>query len=78
MPAKLVTVQEVDISPDLKHAKVWMGMIGRDGRSTRLNGRTALPRGKTFKGSSRVVLCSSSHLNFTFTSTMQANAVIAS
>jgi ribosome-binding factor A len=28
MPAKLVTVQEVDISPDLKHAKVWMGMIG--------------------------------------------------
>jgi ribosome-binding factor A len=28
MPAKLVTVKEVDISPDLKHAKVWMGMIG--------------------------------------------------
>jgi ribosome-binding factor A len=28
MPAKLVTVQEVDIAPDLKHAKVWMGMIG--------------------------------------------------
>ena len=28
MPSKLVTVKEVDISPDLKHAKVWMGMIG--------------------------------------------------
>lgn len=28
MPAKLVTVKEVDIAPDLKHAKVWMGMIG--------------------------------------------------
>jgi ribosome-binding factor A len=28
MPAKLVTVHEVDISPDLKHASVWMGMIG--------------------------------------------------
>ena len=28
MPAKLVTVHEVDIAPDLKHAKVWMGMIG--------------------------------------------------
>jgi len=28
MPAKLVTVKEVDVSPDLKHATVWMGMIG--------------------------------------------------
>lgn len=28
MPAKLVTVKEVDIAPDLKHATVWMGMIG--------------------------------------------------
>lgn len=28
MPAKLVTVREVDIAPDLKHATVWMGMIG--------------------------------------------------
>jgi ribosome-binding factor A len=28
MSAKLVTVKEVDIAPDLKHAKVWMGMIG--------------------------------------------------
>lgn len=28
MPAKLVTVREVEISPDLKHASVWMGMIG--------------------------------------------------
>lgn len=28
LPAKLVTVKEVDIAPDLKHAKVWMGMIG--------------------------------------------------
>jgi hypothetical protein len=27
MPAKLVTVREVDISPDLKHASVWMGII---------------------------------------------------
>jgi ribosome-binding factor A len=30
MPAKLVTVREVDISPDLKHASVWMGIIGSD------------------------------------------------
>ena len=30
MSAKLVTVKEVDISPDLKHAKVWMGMIGTE------------------------------------------------
>lgn len=28
MPAKLVTVREIDISPDLKHASVWMGIIG--------------------------------------------------
>jgi ribosome-binding factor A len=28
MPAKLVTVREVDITPDLKHASVWMGIIG--------------------------------------------------
>lgn len=28
MPAKLVTVREIEISPDLKHATVWMGMIG--------------------------------------------------
>lgn len=28
MPGKLVTVREVDISPDLKHASVWMGVIG--------------------------------------------------
>ena len=28
MPAKLVTVKEVDVAPDLKHAKVWMGIIG--------------------------------------------------
>jgi len=30
MPAKLVTVRAVDISPDLKHAAVWMGIIGSD------------------------------------------------
>ena len=30
MPAKLVTVREVDISPDLKHAAVWMGIIGSE------------------------------------------------
>lgn len=28
MPAKLVTVREVDVAPDLKHASVWMGIIG--------------------------------------------------
>ena len=28
MPATLVTVQEVDVAPDLKHATVWMGIIG--------------------------------------------------
>lgn len=28
MPGKLVTVREVDISPDLKHASIWMGIIG--------------------------------------------------
>ncbi|MEQ1858963.1 MAG: 30S ribosome-binding factor RbfA [Chthoniobacteraceae bacterium] len=28
MPAKLVTVREVDVAPDLKHASVWMGMMG--------------------------------------------------
>jgi ribosome-binding factor A len=28
MPGKLVTVREVEISPDLKHATVWMGVIG--------------------------------------------------
>lgn len=28
MPGQLVTVREVDISPDLKHASVWMGVIG--------------------------------------------------
>jgi ribosome-binding factor A len=28
MPGKLVTVREVDIAPDLKHATVWMGVIG--------------------------------------------------
>ncbi len=28
MPGKLVTVREVDISADLKHASVWMGVIG--------------------------------------------------
>lgn len=29
MPGTLVTVREVDISPDLKHATVWMGIIGK-------------------------------------------------
>lgn len=29
MPGKLVTVREVDISPDLKHATIWMGVIGK-------------------------------------------------
>lgn len=29
MPGKLVTVREVDISPDLKHATIWMGIIGK-------------------------------------------------
>src|SRR4030095_3909880 len=29
MAAKLVTVKEVDIAPDLKHAKVWMGTSGK-------------------------------------------------
>lgn len=28
MPGKLVTVREIDVSPDLKHASVWMGIIG--------------------------------------------------
>lgn len=28
MPGKLVTVREVDIAPDLKHASVWMGILG--------------------------------------------------
>src|SRR4030095_9129967 len=28
MAAKLVTVKEVELEPDLKHAKGWMGMIG--------------------------------------------------
>jgi len=28
MPGKLVTVREVSISADLKHATVWMGIIG--------------------------------------------------
>jgi ribosome-binding factor A len=27
MPAALVTVQEVDVAPDLKHATVWIGII---------------------------------------------------
>jgi ribosome-binding factor A len=27
MPAVLVTVQEVDVTPDLKHATVWIGII---------------------------------------------------
>lgn len=28
MPGKLVTVREVETSPDLRHATVWMGVIG--------------------------------------------------
>ena len=30
MPAKIVTIRDVDISPDLKHAKVYLGMIGTE------------------------------------------------
>jgi ribosome-binding factor A len=28
MPGKLVTVREVETSPDLRHATIWMGVIG--------------------------------------------------
>lgn len=64
-PAKLVTVQQVDVTPDLKHAHVFVSMIGTDEEQyqsmNKLHGARAQLQHDLAK---RVVLKFTPHLHF--------------
>ena len=64
-PAKLVTIQEVDVTPDLKHAHVFISIIGTEEEQRQsmnlLHGARA-PLQKAL--SKRVVLKFTPHLHF--------------
>jgi ribosome-binding factor A len=64
-PAKLVTVQQVDVTPDLKHAHVFVSMIGTDEEQhqsmNKLHGARAQLQHDLAK---RVILKFTPHLHF--------------
>jgi ribosome-binding factor A len=63
--AKLVTVQQVDVTPDLKHAHVYVGVIGSDAERREAIGQLADARVRLQQElSKRVVLKYTPHLHF--------------
>jgi ribosome-binding factor A len=70
--AKLVTIQQVDITPDLKHAHVYVSVIGtpaeqKQAMATLHDARTSLQRAM----SKRVVIKYTPHLHFKVDETIE-------
>jgi ribosome-binding factor A len=63
--AKLVTVKQVDIAPDLKNATVWIGIIGTDEEAKESMGRLQDARKELQREMARrVILKYTPHLHF--------------
>lgn len=64
-PAKLVTIQQVDITPDLKHAHVFVSMIGTEEEQHQSMNVLHGARGQLQRDlSKRVILKFTPHLHF--------------